>query len=69
MSDRVEELRAFEALLATTAGKRLVEELRIAWDPYRLLGDTPEKTAYAVGQRDAFKFISMLQTGELINGD
>ena len=28
MSDRVEELRAFEALLATTAGKRLVEELR-----------------------------------------
>ena len=69
MKDRTEVLRSFAHILSTPAGQDLVEELAQTWDVHKLIGTTPEQTAYNVGLRDAFKFISMLQTGELINGD
>ena len=66
MKDRTELLRAVQHLLTTPAGKDLVGELEETWDVHKLIGVTPEMTAYNVGLRDAFKFITMLQSGEMI---
>jgi len=69
VKDRTELLRSFEHLLSTPAGEDLVAELAETWDVHKLIGATPEITAYNVGLRDAYKFITMLQTGELIHDD
>jgi hypothetical protein len=58
-----------KALLNTPDGKVLVAELEGVWDTFSLLGDTPELTAYAVGQRDAYKFLKDVQTGALDGND
>ena len=42
----------------------MMKELESIWDGYKIMGDTPEDTAYKVGQRDAFKFLQYLANGD-----
>jgi hypothetical protein len=65
--DRKTQLKKFAYLLDTEAGSELLDELRTTWDSYKIIGATPEETAYNVGLRDAFKFIEGLQRGDFIN--
>jgi hypothetical protein len=67
VTERETDLNRIKHLLNTPDGEVLVDELEDAWDQNVLLGSSPERTAYNVGLRDAFKFIRMLQTGELIH--
>ena len=66
---RNRELQEYHRLLGQETGQHLMEELADIWDPYSLLGDTAEKTAYNCGLRDAFKFLKDLQTGAMIRDE
>jgi hypothetical protein len=66
-SDRTDEMARFKHFLSSPDGEAFVNELELTWDKFDLMGGTPEETAYNVGLRDAFKFIKMLQNGELIH--
>ncbi len=61
---RKRKLELIRILLRSDDGQLLLEEIEIMWDAYTLIGATPEKTAYNVGLRDAFKHIYSLSTGE-----
>ena len=67
MGDRKEALKRFKFVLSSEQGQEFVDELRTTWDAHKLIGDTPEDTAYNVGLRDAFKFIKDIQDGVFIN--
>lgn len=62
--DRQKALASIKRLLSTPDGEMFVDELQAAWDPYRLIGDTPEDTAYNVALRDAYYFVRSLQRGD-----
>jgi len=47
-------------LFQSEGGKALLRRLRRQWDVDELLGDTPEKTAYNVGKRDALRDVETL---------
>ena len=68
MNDRAKSLNQLEHLLNTPDGMELMEELEMAWDPTSLLGADAQQTAHKVGLRDAYKFLKMLQRGEIYNG-
>lgn len=61
------ELKRIQHYLATDEGQYIMDELKAEWDPINILGDTPQKTGYNCGLRDAFKFMEMLQNGDLIH--
>jgi hypothetical protein len=65
--DRKTQLKKFAYLLDTESGTELIDELRQTWDGYKIIGASPEETAYNVGLRDAFKFMEGLQHGDFIN--
>tara|TARA_R110002020_G_scaffold170207_2_gene359574 strand:- start:7534 stop:7728 length:195 start_codon:yes stop_codon:yes gene_type:complete len=56
-----------QAVLESPDGELLMKELAAMWDTFGLIGNDPQETGYKVGQRDAYKFISMLRDGEMIN--
>ena len=60
---RVKRFRSFERLLTSDAGQDLMDELKEYWDDYKLIGKSPEETAYKVGQRDAYKFLEFITMG------
>lgn len=64
---RQRNLHVIKNLLSTRDGEVLMDELAVVWNPYSLMGDDPQKTAYNVGLRDAYEFLKALQTGELIH--
>ncbi len=64
--ERLEELLAFERVLNTDDGQRLIEELSINWDGFTIMGETPQETGHRVGLRDAFKYLIALKNGDLI---
>ena len=64
---RQQTLERIKHYLNIEEGKEFVDELRDTWDAFDLIGDTPERTAYNVGLRDAFKFIEGLQRGDFIH--
>ena len=68
MTDRSKRLRQIEHLLNTPDGIELMEELALTWDMPTLLGVDTQRTAYHVGLRDAYKFLEMLQNGEIFDG-
>jgi hypothetical protein len=68
MGDRSEALKRFKFVLSSEQGQELVTELEATWDAHKLIGATPEATAYNVGLRDAFKFIKDIQEGAFIDG-
>jgi hypothetical protein len=68
VGDRQEALRRFKFVLSSEQGQELVDELEATWDAHKLIGATPEDTAYNVGLRDAFKFIKDIQDGAFIDG-
>jgi hypothetical protein len=66
---RDRELQQYRQLLGQDVAQQLLQELKDTWDPYNLLGDTPERTAYNCGLRDAYKFLEELQSGALIRDE
>ena len=68
MGDRGDALKRFKFILCSEQGQELVDELEATWDAHKLIGATPEDTAYNVGLRDAFKFIKDIQDGAFIDG-
>jgi hypothetical protein len=61
---RDKRLYGFSVYLNTVTGVDMMKELESIWDGYKIMGDTPEDTAYKVGQRDAFKFLQYLANGD-----
>jgi len=64
---RTVDLNRMKTVLNSPEGEALMQELADMWDANTLLGDSPERTAYNVGLRDAFKFMDMLRNGDFIN--
>lgn len=61
---RLRDMQRMKQLLNTQDGKVLLDELGDLYDPFSLMGNSPEATAYAVGQRDVYKFLREVQTGD-----
>lgn len=62
-------LRACERALNTPDGKLLMQEIQDTLDPYTLGSDKPTRVVYLAGQRDAYKFIERLASGEYLRGE
>ena len=60
-SSRAKVLAQISQLLKTPDGEVLMKEMALSWDTVTLIADTPERTAYAVGQRDAYKHLEWLR--------
>lgn len=54
------ERKEIAKLLQSEGGKALLRRLRREWDVDSLLGDTPEKTGYNIGKRDALRDVETL---------
>lgn len=59
-------LGRIQHLLNTPDGELLMDELAEELHPYKLMAETPELTAYNVGKRDVYIFLSALRNGDLI---
>ena len=62
--------RAVAAVLATPDGEALLAALESEFcgEPRRLIGATPQETAYRVGAFDAVHYLKQLQQYHLANG-
>lgn len=57
--------KVFQNLFSTPDGKKALEALQQEFDSVDIMSDTPEKTAYRLGQRDVVKYIEqMIQAPE-----
>ena len=61
MLARSKQLALIGNLLRTPDGQALMNELREAYSEGSLLGETPEKTAYRVGQFDVYRDLLRIQ--------
>jgi hypothetical protein len=52
--------RAFKSIFSGPEGQKALKALQDEFDQLNIMSETPEKTAYKLGQRDVVKYIEQL---------
>jgi len=56
----IEKARRFHRLFTSPDGEKVLKDLEMELNPDTLIAISPDKTAYNVGRRDAFIYITQL---------